>query len=95
MKCIIPLKWMNNGDYAGTPVCVPLPDVDGEETIDNYYVEITLLNSDAYDDVTEEVIRSFTLTDAQVRTLFDGEDAVDYWHFQQGPTCNTESFTRI
>ncbi len=80
-----------NGDYAATPVCVPLPDVDGEETVDNYYVEITLLNSDAYDDVTEEVIRSFTLTDAQVRTLFDGEDAIDYWHFQQGPTCNTDS----
>ena len=80
-----------NGDYAGTTVCVALPDVGGEDTVDNYYVEITLLNSDAYGDVTEEVIRSFTLTDVQVRTLFDGEDALDYWHFREGVGCATDS----
>ncbi len=80
-----------NGDYSGTTVCVALPDVGGEDTVDNYYVEITLLNSDAYGDVTEEVIRSFTLTDVQVRSLFDGEDALDYWHFREGVGCATDT----
>ncbi|MGM0934322.1 MAG: hypothetical protein ACQEWD_12835 [Bacteroidota bacterium] len=83
----------NNGDYSGSTVCVALPDIGGEDTVDHYYVEITLLNSDAYGDVTEEVIRSFTLTDAQVRTLFDGEDAIDYWHFREGVGCATDSPT--
>ncbi len=81
----------NNGDYSGSTICVALPDVGGEDTVDHYYVEITLRNSDAYGDVTEEVIRSFTLTDVQVRTLFDGEDALDYWHFREGVGCATDS----
>ncbi|MDT0644681.1 hypothetical protein RM553_17710 [Zunongwangia sp. F363] len=68
----------NNGDYAGTPLCFALPDTEGE---DQYYMEVTLLNSDAYPDVTEEVVYSAVLTDEEVREMFDGEDAVDYYHF--------------
>ncbi|WP_373056189.1 hypothetical protein [Zunongwangia sp. H14] len=76
----------NNGDYAGTPLCFALPDTEGE---DQYYMEITLLNSDAYPDVTEEVVHSVVLTDEQVREMFDGEDAVDYYHF--GINCGGET----
>jgi len=72
------------GDYAGTPVCFALPDTGG---LDEYYFEISLLNSDAYGDVTEEVIRSGVITDEDVRNLFDGTDAVDYYHFKEG-ACN-------
>lgn len=73
------------GDYAGTPVCVALPDSDG---LDEYYVEITLLNSDAYGEVTESVIRQGVITDEDVRSLFSGESAVDYFHFREG--CSGE-----
>ncbi|MEP6260333.1 MAG: vanadium-dependent haloperoxidase [Gillisia sp.] len=72
------------GDYAGTPVCFALPDTGG---LDEYYFEISLLNSNAYGNVTEEVIRSGVITDDDVRSLFDGTDAVDYYHFKEG-ACN-------
>jgi len=70
-----------NGDYAASPVCMALPDTDGD---DQYYVEITLLSSDAYGDVTESIIREGVLTDDEVRNLFDGEDRLDYYHFREG-----------
>lgn len=73
------------GDYAGSTICVALPDNAGE---DEYYVQITLLNSDAYGDVTERVIREGVITDADVRSLFSGDTAVDYYHFREG--CNNE-----
>lgn len=71
----------DNGDWAASPVCMALPDTDGD---DEYYFEITLLSSDAYGQVTEEVIRTAVLTDAEVRNFFDGEDRVDYFHFREG-----------
>lgn len=70
-----------NEDYAGTTVCVALPDSDG---LDEYYFEISLLDSDAYDDIQEGVIRSGVVTDEVVRELFVGDDAVDYYHFREG-----------
>lgn len=76
------------GDYAGTPVCFALPDSQGE---DEYYVEITLLNSDAYPEVTEGVIRSFILNDTDVRELFVDDDDVDYYHFREGDNCGEDS----
>lgn len=76
----------NDGDYAGTTVCFALPDTAG---LNEYYIEITLLNSDAYGNVTEEVIRSGVITDEEVRNLFDGADANDYYHFREG-ACNMD-----
>lgn len=76
----------DDGDFAGTSVCVALPDSEG---LNEYYVEITLLNSDAYGDVTEEVIRSGVFTDQEVRDLFNGENGNDYYHFREGP-CNLD-----
>ncbi|MBZ9729929.1 DUF5602 domain-containing protein [Salegentibacter sp. JZCK2] len=74
-----------SGDYAASPLCVALPDTEG---VDEYYVEITLLNSDAYGEVTESVIRQGVITDEDVRSLFSGESNVEYFHFQEG--CSGE-----
>ena len=70
-----------DGDYAGSTLCVALPDTAGA---DEYYFEIFLLNSDAYGEVTEEVIRSGVISDEDVRDLFVGEEANDYYHFKEG-----------
>lgn len=73
------------GDYAATPLCVALPDGNG---LDEYYVEITLRNSDAYGTVTERVIREGVINDDDVRNLFSGDSAVDYYHFREGCDSN-------
>lgn len=77
------------GDYAATPVCIPLPDREGE---DEFYVEITLLNSDAYSaDIVAgdigKVIKTGVLTEAEVKGLFEGENNLDYSHFRYGEGC--------
>ena len=71
----------DNGDYAGTTVCMALPDTEG---LDEYYVEITMLDSDAYGDIEERVIRSGVVRDDEVKSLFDGENNLDYYHFREG-----------
>lgn len=75
-----------NGDYAGTPICFPLPDKEGQ---DEYYIEVTLLSSDAYGNVTEEIVKTAIVTDDEVKALFDGDDNLDYAHFRVG--CSTDS----
>ncbi|MDT0644426.1 hypothetical protein RM553_16425 [Zunongwangia sp. F363] len=75
----------NDGDYYADPLCLPLPDRSGE---DQYYVEIRLMNSDAYE-ADARLIRSGVITDDDVRALFDGEDNADYYHFKYG-YCNME-----
>lgn len=70
----------DDGDFSASTLCFALPDTSGE---DEYWVEITLLDSDAYD-TQERIIRSGVITDAEVRALFDGEDSVDYYHFREG-----------
>ncbi len=79
-----------DGDYAATPLCVALPDENG---LDEYYVEITLLNSDAYGTVTESVIREGVINDNDVRSLFSGDSAVDYYHFREG--CDNEDVPNL
>jgi hypothetical protein len=79
-----------NGDYAGTSVCVTLPDAPG---LDQYYVQITLLNSDAYGTITERVIREGVINDADVRGLFSDNSTVDYYHFVEG--CGGTDFPNI
>lgn len=70
----------NDGDFSASTLCLALPDTSGE---DQYWVEITLLDSEAYD-TDERIIRSGVVTDAEVRALFSGDDAVDYYHFREG-----------
>ncbi|MBZ9731589.1 fumarylacetoacetate hydrolase family protein [Salegentibacter sp. JZCK2] len=72
---------MENGDYYTSPVCMFLPDGAG---MDEYYIEITLRNSDAYEEVEERIIRAGVINDDDVRGLMDGDDNVDYYHFQEG-----------
>lgn len=73
-----------DGDAAASTVCMALPDTSGE---DQYYFEITLLDSDEYD-AEEAVIRTGVITDGDVRSLFDGDDNTDYYHFREG-SCTT------
>lgn len=75
------------GDYAGSPVCVPLPDKEGQ---DEYYFEVTMLDSEAYGDVEERIIRTGVINDTEVRNFFDGENNLDYYHFREGAGCENE-----
>lgn len=77
----------NDGDYSGSTVCMALPDTAGE---DQYWIEITLQDSDAYD-TEERVIRSGVVTDADVKALFVGDDNVDYYHFREGACDSGDS----
>jgi len=69
-----------DGDYAAEPLCIVLPD--GEED-DEYWIEVTILSTDEYN-VTEEVIRAGAITDVEVRSFFDGDDNLDYYHIFEG-----------
>lgn len=69
------------GEWAADPLCVVLPDDPDEE--DEYLIEITILEGPNYD-ATEEVIRRAVLTDVEVRSLFDGDDNLEYFHFFEG-----------
>ncbi|SKB32576.1 hypothetical protein SAMN05660776_0406 [Salegentibacter holothuriorum] len=66
----------NAGDEYSDPLCLFLPDGEGQ---DDYYIEIT---------IDGEIVREGTFTDSDVKELFDGEDAVDYYHFFAG-SCSS------
>ena len=71
----------DQGDYAGSPVCFALPDTEG---LDEYYFEITLRDSDAYEAVEDRIIRAGVINDGDVRDLMSGENDVEYYHFREG-----------
>ncbi|MFD2519242.1 hypothetical protein [Salinimicrobium flavum] len=77
----------SDGDYAGSTACLALPDKPGQ---DDYYVEITLLNSDAYPALEERVIRRGVVSDGEVKAFFDGETNLDYFHFREGDDCGED-----
>ncbi len=68
--------------YA-VPLCLALPDTAGQ---DQYYFEITLLDGVGYD-VPDPLIRLGVITDDDVKSLFDGDNNLDYYHFREG-NCN-------
>lgn len=70
-----------SGEWSADPLCIVLPDDPDEE--DQYLIEITILDGPNYD-ATEEVIRTSVLTDQEVRTLFDGDNNLEYFHFFEG-----------
>lgn len=78
--------WMNeidvdaNGDVAASPLCIALPDTSGS---DEYYFEITLMDGEDYD-VTPRIIRAGVVSDTEVRSFFDGENNLEYYHFRSG-----------
>ncbi|MDX1544320.1 MAG: hypothetical protein R3214_10275 [Christiangramia sp.] len=69
------------GEWSADPLCIVLPDDPDEE--DQYLIEITILDGPQYD-ATEEVIRRSVLTDQEVRTFFDGDNNLEYFHFFEG-----------
>ncbi|MCM4160273.1 hypothetical protein FHG64_04185 [Antarcticibacterium flavum] len=71
----------DNGDFYAEPLCFALPDTDGT---DDYYFEITLRSSDEYGNVEERVIRQGSINDVIVKSFFDGDDNLDYYHFREG-----------
>lgn len=82
--------YYDNGDYYAEPLCFALPDTAGE---DDYYFEITLTSSDEYGNVEERVIRQGSINDLIVKSFFDGEDSLEYYHFREG--CEGEDETPI
>ncbi|MBZ9730201.1 PQQ-dependent sugar dehydrogenase [Salegentibacter sp. JZCK2] len=75
----------SDGDNFAEPLCLVLPDSEGP---DDFYVEITLLDSEAYD-TQERIIRRGIISDEDVRALFIDEDKADYYHFREG-SCQME-----
>lgn len=77
---------MNNGDNYAEPLCVTLPDGDGE---DWYYAEISLIDFNS-GELEGELIRSGVFSDADVMELYnsDGETS-EYYHFREG-NCSME-----
>lgn len=68
------------GESFADPLCIALPDGEG---LDQYYLEITLLSSNAY--TTEErIVRSGVISDQNVRALFDGDSNNESFHFRVG-----------
>ncbi|WP_424493832.1 hypothetical protein [Salinimicrobium sp. GXAS 041] len=66
----------NDGDAYADPLCLFLPDTDGEDV---YYGELYLIENG-----TSTLIREGQFTDADVTGLFDGEENTDYYHFREG-----------
>ncbi|WP_168191305.1 hypothetical protein [Antarcticibacterium flavum] len=62
------------------PLCLALPDTPGQ---DEYYFEISLQGFGE----SNSLIRSGVITDEDVRSLYDGDNNVDYYHFREG-NCN-------
>lgn len=69
-----------NGDMAASSLCVALPDTGG---LDEYYFEITLLDGDDYN-ATPRVVRAGVINDTEVKSFFDGDDNLEYYHFRTG-----------
>lgn len=68
-----------------SPICIALPDTGGQ---DQYYFEITVLGG-VGSSAPNSLIRRGVITDEEVRSLYDGEDRVDYYHFREG-NCNLD-----
>lgn len=69
-----------NGDMAASPLCIALPDTAGT---DEYYFEITLMDGEDYN-ATPRIVRAGVISDDEVRTFFEGDNDVEYYHFRTG-----------
>lgn len=76
-------------DYSETsaePLCLVLPDREGA---DEYYFEITILNFDY--ETEERIIRKGVISDTDVKNLFEGDNAIEYYHFREGNCSMSDS----
>lgn len=73
-----------DGIYEADPLCVALPD-DPNSDDDQYWFEITILDTDEYD-ADNVIVRQGVLTEMEAKLLFDEEDdgLLEYYHFQVG-----------
>lgn len=69
-----------DGDLAASPLCIALPDRAG---MDEYYFEVTLMDGDDYN-TTPRVVRAGVISDDEVKSFFDGDDNLEYYHFRTG-----------
>lgn len=79
-----------DGDFAGSTVCVDLKITEG---IDEFYVEVRILNSEAYGTIAESTIRKGVIDKNDILNLYVGENQVDYFHFREG--CGTLDFPEL
>jgi len=80
----------DNGDAYAKPVCIALPDRKG--MVDEYYIEISLLDFQGVYDAQEGVIRQFVVSDAQVLDLYNEETGNNtYYHFREGTSCGEDT----
>ncbi|SDS81143.1 Thrombospondin type 3 repeat-containing protein [Gillisia sp. Hel1_33_143] len=80
----------DNNDAYAKPVCIALPDRKG--VVDEYYIEITLLDFNNVYDADEGVIRQFVVTDAEVLALYNQESGNNtYYHFREGSLCGEDT----
>ncbi|WP_157514620.1 hypothetical protein [Christiangramia portivictoriae] len=71
-----------DGQYSADPLCIVLPDRLDET--DRYRIEIRIQDGPDYDANEGELIRTAILTDLEIRTFFDGDDNLEYYHFFEG-----------
>lgn len=71
----------DNGQMYADPTCFFLPDREGQDV---YWFEITLLDVDGYYNSDDRVILQGPITDGEIKTFYDGDDALEYYHFQYG-----------
>lgn len=69
------LLYMDLENTPGEALCMALPDLEGE---DQYYFEISMGGS---------VIREGSITDADVKALFEGDTNINPFIFYEGSSC--------
>jgi len=76
-----------SGIYFAKPLCLWLPDRQGN---DSYYFEIILNNTAEYNAEQDgEVILSGAITDTEIKTFYNEDGTLDYYHFRYG--CRSEN----
>jgi len=72
----------DSSDISSAPLCIQLPDTNGE---DLYYLEITILPLNY--NTAESIIRKGVISDVEVKTLFKENKRISPYHFREG-YCN-------
>lgn len=83
---IIVTDYEDYSEISAEPLCLVLADKEG---LDEYYFEITILNFDY--ETEERIIRQGVISDTQVRNLFEGDNAIEYYHFREGNCSMSDS----
>lgn len=83
---IIVTDYEDYSEISAEPLCLILPD---KEEVDEYYFEITILNFDY--ETEEKIIRQGVISDTEVRNLFEGENAINFYHFREGNCSMNDS----